>query len=234
LDCVSCADASFTAGLDEPREFLSLVHLPTSMVPTLLSFNCAQELACLFGLASHDGRALRADESGLRLFRLQSKLRNHSDTKDGQRGFPLPRVQVARACMGRRIQLSTLAKIRLHKMNSNHRPGCAAAKYAVRSLPLRLGHDERWRRAHLFPERPILLNPPRGVRGERIAHVDGRFIPGLNAISSPMTNWQGEIAAAATLFGTHKELLEPGSLTRVANLPCAIRSFLSDSLIMGA
>jgi DNA-binding IclR family transcriptional regulator len=54
------------------------------------------------------------------------------------------------------------------------------------------------------------------IRQERIAYVDGRFIPGLNAISSAITNWQGEIEVAVTLFGTHRELIEPGSPTRSA------------------
>ena len=61
------------------------------------------------------------------------------------------------------------------------------------------------------------------IRSERIAYVDGRFIPGLNAISSAITNWQGEIEVAVTLFGTHKELLEPGSSTRAALVDFASR-----------
>jgi DNA-binding IclR family transcriptional regulator len=68
------------------------------------------------------------------------------------------------------------------------------------------------------------LNPDLGsvealmkkIRRERIAHVDGRYIPGLVAISSAITNWQGEIEVAVTLFGTHRELLEPGSSARTA------------------
>jgi DNA-binding IclR family transcriptional regulator len=54
------------------------------------------------------------------------------------------------------------------------------------------------------------------IRRERIAQVDGRFIPGLNAISSAITNWQEEIEVAVTLFGTHRELMESGSPTRKA------------------
>ncbi|GLR83446.1 IclR family transcriptional regulator [Bradyrhizobium iriomotense] len=61
------------------------------------------------------------------------------------------------------------------------------------------------------------------VRRERVAYVDGRFIPGLSAISSAITNWQGEIEVAVTLFGTHKELLEPGSATRTALVDFASR-----------
>jgi DNA-binding IclR family transcriptional regulator len=63
----------------------------------------------------------------------------------------------------------------------------------------------------------------RKIRRERIAHVDGRFIPGLNAISSAITNWQGEIEVAVTLFGTHRELMEPGSATRSALIDYASR-----------
>lgn len=61
------------------------------------------------------------------------------------------------------------------------------------------------------------------IRRERIAYVDGRFIPGLNAISAAITNWQGEIEAAVTLFGTHRELLEPGNSTRTALVDFASR-----------
>jgi DNA-binding IclR family transcriptional regulator len=61
------------------------------------------------------------------------------------------------------------------------------------------------------------------IRRERIAYVDGRYIPGLNAISSAITNWQGEIEVAVTLFGTHRELLEPGSSTQTALVDFASR-----------
>jgi DNA-binding IclR family transcriptional regulator len=61
------------------------------------------------------------------------------------------------------------------------------------------------------------------IRRERIAYVDGRYIPGLIAISSAITNWQGEIEVAVTLFGTHKELLDPGSSTRTALIDFASR-----------
>ena len=61
------------------------------------------------------------------------------------------------------------------------------------------------------------------IRRERIAQVDGRFIPGLNAISSAITNWQEEIEVAVTLFGTHRELMEPGSPTRKALVEFASR-----------
>ena len=54
------------------------------------------------------------------------------------------------------------------------------------------------------------------IRQERIAHVDGRFIPGLTAISSAITNWQEEIEVAVTLFGTHRELMEPTGPARTA------------------
>ena len=75
------------------------------------------------------------------------------------------------------------------------------------------------------------LNPDLGsvealtkkVRRERIAYVDGRFIPGLIAISSAITNWQGEIEAAVTLFGAHRELIEPGSSARTALVDFASR-----------
>jgi DNA-binding IclR family transcriptional regulator len=61
------------------------------------------------------------------------------------------------------------------------------------------------------------------VRRERIAYVDGRFIPGLSAISSAITNWQGEIEVAVTLFGTHRDLLQPESSARAALIDFASR-----------
>lgn len=61
------------------------------------------------------------------------------------------------------------------------------------------------------------------VRRERVAYVDGRYIPGLIAISSAITNWQGEIEVTVTLFGTHKEITEPGSSARSALLDFASR-----------
>ena len=61
------------------------------------------------------------------------------------------------------------------------------------------------------------------VRRERVAYVDGRFIPGLSAISSAITNWQGEIEVAVTLFGTHRDLLQPESSARTALIDFASR-----------
>jgi DNA-binding IclR family transcriptional regulator len=63
----------------------------------------------------------------------------------------------------------------------------------------------------------------RKIRREQIAYVDGRYIPGLIAISSAITNWQGEIEVAVTLFGTHRELLEPDSSARAALIDFASR-----------
>jgi DNA-binding IclR family transcriptional regulator len=75
----------------------------------------------------------------------------------------------------------------------------------------------------LTPELQSIEALVKGIRRERIAHVDGRFIPGLNAISSAITNWQEEIEVAVTLFGTHRELMEPGSPTRSALVDFAAR-----------
>jgi DNA-binding IclR family transcriptional regulator len=61
------------------------------------------------------------------------------------------------------------------------------------------------------------------VRRERVACVDGRYIPGLNAISSAITNWQAEVEVAVTLFGTHPELLEAGSPARRSLIEFASR-----------
>jgi len=61
------------------------------------------------------------------------------------------------------------------------------------------------------------------IRRERIAYVDGRYIPGLIAISAAITNWQGEIEVAVTLFGTHRDLLKPSHPARTALIDFASR-----------
>jgi DNA-binding IclR family transcriptional regulator len=52
------------------------------------------------------------------------------------------------------------------------------------------------------------------VRKDRMAAVDGRFIPGLKAISAPVTNWQGDAELAVTLIGTSDAILAPKSAAR--------------------
>lgn len=49
------------------------------------------------------------------------------------------------------------------------------------------------------------------VRAAGYATVDGRFIPGLNAVSAPIMNWQGEAEAAVTLNSGDPAILKPGS-----------------------
>ncbi|MDA9434816.1 IclR family transcriptional regulator [Bradyrhizobium sp. CCBAU 51627] len=71
------------------------------------------------------------------------------------------------------------------------------------------------------------------VRRERVAYVDGRYIPGLVAISSAITNWQGEIEVAATLFGTHKDLLQPESPARSALIDFASRHSIAPPAQLG-
>jgi DNA-binding IclR family transcriptional regulator len=71
------------------------------------------------------------------------------------------------------------------------------------------------------------------IQQECLAHVDGRFIPGLNAISSAITNWQGEIEVAVTLFGTHRQLMERGSSTRTALIDFASRHSIQPAAQLG-
>jgi DNA-binding IclR family transcriptional regulator len=47
------------------------------------------------------------------------------------------------------------------------------------------------------------------VRAAGHSAVDGRFIPGLKAISAPILNWQGEAEAALTITTGDQGLLEP-------------------------
>lgn len=51
------------------------------------------------------------------------------------------------------------------------------------------------------------------VRSNGYASVDGRFIPGLCAVSAPILNWQDEIEAAITLIGTDPRLIDPAAGT---------------------
>lgn len=46
------------------------------------------------------------------------------------------------------------------------------------------------------------------VRSEGAASIDGRFIPGLNAVAAPILNWQGEAEAVVTLIGSHREIAD--------------------------
>ncbi|MBR0687483.1 IclR family transcriptional regulator [Bradyrhizobium manausense] len=71
------------------------------------------------------------------------------------------------------------------------------------------------------------------VRRERVAYVDGRYIPGLAAISSAITNWQGEIEVAVTLFGTHRDLLQPQSPARTALIDFASRHSIAPPAKLG-
>lgn len=43
---------------------------------------------------------------------------------------------------------------------------------------------------------------------ERLACVDGRFVPGLVAIAAPVVNWQNELEAAVTVIGTDPAIAE--------------------------
>jgi DNA-binding IclR family transcriptional regulator len=51
------------------------------------------------------------------------------------------------------------------------------------------------------------------VRGDGYAHVDGRFIPGLHAVSAPIRNGQREAEAAITLTSGDRRILEPDGPT---------------------
>jgi DNA-binding IclR family transcriptional regulator len=49
------------------------------------------------------------------------------------------------------------------------------------------------------------------IRANGYAAVDGRFVPGLNGVSAPILNWQGEIEAAITLATADARVLDPKS-----------------------
>lgn len=58
------------------------------------------------------------------------------------------------------------------------------------------------------------------VHRDRLASVDGRYIPGLKALAAPVTNWQDEVEVAVTLIGTRDDMLKPGGAVEQA-----LRSF---------
>jgi DNA-binding IclR family transcriptional regulator len=47
------------------------------------------------------------------------------------------------------------------------------------------------------------------VRAQGYAAVEGRLIPGLQAASAPVLNWQGEIECAVTLISTSQDVVDP-------------------------
>lgn len=49
------------------------------------------------------------------------------------------------------------------------------------------------------------------TRAKGYASVEGKFIPGLVAIASPILDWQGEAQAVVTLIGTDPAVTQPGS-----------------------
>ncbi len=55
------------------------------------------------------------------------------------------------------------------------------------------------------------------VREDGYATVDGRFVPGLNGLSAPVLNWQGEIEATITLATADAGVLDPvtGAIERL-------------------
>ena len=52
------------------------------------------------------------------------------------------------------------------------------------------------------------------VRRDRMTTVDGRFIPGLKAVSAAVTKWQGEAEVAVILIGTRDDVLTPDGQPR--------------------
>ncbi|MGY4309311.1 DNA-binding IclR family transcriptional regulator [Bradyrhizobium sp. USDA 4369] len=86
----------------------------------------------------------------------------------------------------------------------------------------------------LTPDMASVEALTKAIRRERIAQVDGRFIPGLNAISSAITNWQGEIEVAVTLFGTHGQLLAPDGAARTALLDFVSRHSIAAPTQLGS
>ncbi|MEQ8709464.1 MAG: IclR family transcriptional regulator [Rhodospirillales bacterium] len=67
------------------------------------------------------------------------------------------------------------------------------------------------------------------TRTQGYARTDGRFIPGLAAISAPVLNWQGDIEAAVTLVGTHAGMVADDSPELAALLDFCQRHSLNSA-----
>ena len=61
------------------------------------------------------------------------------------------------------------------------------------------------------------------VRRQGYASVDGRFIPGLNAVAAPILNWQGTIELSVTIVSHDPAVLDPAG-QGVARLAALARS----------
>jgi DNA-binding IclR family transcriptional regulator len=74
----------------------------------------------------------------------------------------------------------------------------------------------------------------RNIRRLGYASVDGRFIPGLNALSAPILNWQGEVEVAVTLTSGDKAILDPASVAlELLREACAAVSVVGQSAASG-
>jgi DNA-binding IclR family transcriptional regulator len=75
----------------------------------------------------------------------------------------------------------------------------------------------------LDPAKASLARLVESVKEKGYAAVDGRFIPGLNAISAPVLNWQGEAEAALTITSP-----DPGVLDEAGQAMALLRAACRD------
>ena len=66
------------------------------------------------------------------------------------------------------------------------------------------------------------------IRAQGYATVEGRLIPGLQAASAPVLNWQGEAECAVTLISTSQDVVDPEG----SSLP-ALRAFVGRFSVKG-
>jgi DNA-binding IclR family transcriptional regulator len=64
-------------------------------------------------------------------------------------------------------------------------------------------------RASADPTSPDITRICADVKAKGYATVEGRLIPGLQAASAPVLNWQGEIECAITLIDTNPRVIDP-------------------------
>lgn len=95
--------------------------------------------------------------------------------------------------------------------------------------------DQQLRRLARQPGLPLDIDPTKTevaalvgrIRTRGVAMIEGRYIPGLVAISAPILDWQGEAQAAITLVGTDPAIASAESQeSKILKAYCAAKSIL--------
>jgi DNA-binding IclR family transcriptional regulator len=91
-------------------------------------------------------------------------------------------------------------------------PRSLSAAALTREIDRALEADLSW--PDLQPNRESIEALIAQVRRDRLAEVDGRYIPGLKAVAAPVMNWLGEVEVVVTLIGTRDDMLRPNGAVK--------------------